>query len=89
MTNNDNQPLATPDKLGFLIKPPSLRGIPYWLTYLLAAVGLVYLTYPSLGFFELIPDVVPVIGHLDESVAFTMLWYGLVEFFEGRKFRKL
>jgi len=36
---------------------------------------------------ELIPDNLPLAGNLDEGAAFTLLWYGLVEFFEGRKFR--
>ena len=39
--------------------------------------GLAYLTYPSLGLFELIPDAVPVFGHLDEAGATTLLLLGL------------
>jgi hypothetical protein len=48
----------------------------------LAAVALIYLMYPSLGIFELIPDAIPVIGSLDEATATiilinTLRYYGL------------
>lgn len=48
----------------------------------LAAVALIYLIYPSLGVFELIPDAIPVIGSLDEASATiilvnTLRYYGL------------
>ena len=39
----------------------------------LAAVALIYLIYPSLGVFELIPDAIPVIGSLDEASATLIL----------------
>lgn len=35
----------------------------------LGLVGAVYLVYPSFGFIELIPDVIPFIGNLDEAGA--------------------
>jgi hypothetical protein len=48
----------------------------------LGALALVYLMYPSLGVFELIPDAIPVIGSLDEATATiilinTLRYYGL------------
>ncbi len=48
----------------------------------LAAVAALYLVYPSLGVFELIPDAIPVIGSLDEASATLILvntfrYYGL------------
>ncbi len=70
---------------GPMTKPMSRRGIPKWITYILSLVGFGYLLYPSLGVFELIPDIIPFVGHLDESVAVMLIWYGLVEFFEGRE----
>lgn len=47
---------------------------------LFGAVGAVYLLYPSLGFFELIPDAVPVFGSLDEAAA-TMLVISALAYF--------
>ena len=44
------------------------------------AVGVLcvlYLIYPSLGIFELIPDSIPIVGSLDEAAATTGLWIAL------------
>lgn len=79
--NVDNQ------KVGMLTTPLSYRGIPVWLVYLASVAGIVYLLNPTAGVFEFIPDNLPLVGNLDESVAAFLLWYGLVEFFEGRKGR--
>lgn len=35
----------------------------------LGAIGVVYLMYPSLGVFELLPDALPIIGSIDEATA--------------------
>jgi hypothetical protein len=48
----------------------------------LAAVAVIYLMYPSLGVFELIPDAIPLIGSLDEATATliilnTLRYYGV------------
>ncbi|HRV96812.1 MAG TPA: DUF1232 domain-containing protein [Anaerolineae bacterium] len=71
--------------MGPLTTPPSTRGIPSWATYLAAVVGMVYLLNPTGGLIEIIPDIIPIVGNLDEGVAMVLIWYGLVEFFEGRK----
>ena len=42
-----------------------------------AVLCVLYLIYPSLGIFELIPDAVPFIGSLDEMGATTGLLYSL------------
>ena len=45
-------------------------------SFIVAVLGLVsilYLLNPSLGVFELIPDVVPFVGNLDEGAAMTLL----------------
>lgn len=76
------------EKLGVLTTPLSLRGWPIWLVYLVAVLGLVYILNPTMGIFELLPDNLPIVGNLDEGAAFMMIWYGLVEFFEGRKYRQ-
>jgi hypothetical protein len=48
----------------------------------LGAVAAIYLVYPSLGVFELIPDAIPVLGSLDEASATVILlntlrYYGI------------
>ncbi|MCB0165317.1 MAG: DUF1232 domain-containing protein [Anaerolineae bacterium] len=62
-----------------------MRGIPRWITYLTAVLGLIYLLNPTGGVLELIPDIIPIVGNLDEGAAMLLIWYGLVEFVEGRK----
>jgi hypothetical protein len=74
--------------LGPLTTPPSSRGIPRWLTFLGALVGIIYILNPTAGLIELIPDNIPFLGNLDEGAAFLLMWYGLVELFEGRKYRQ-
>ena len=48
----------------------------------LGAVSLIYLINPTAGVFELIPDVIPIIGNVDEGTASLILisvlrYYGL------------
>ena len=75
------------DQLGALLTPLSRRGIPVWVTYVLAVIAFIYILNPTAGVLEILPDNLPFVGNLDEGVAFMLLWYGLVEFFEGPKFR--
>ncbi len=72
------------DKAVTLI-PLSSRGIPRWLIYLAALVGFAYLLNPTAGIIEAIPDNIPLIGNLDEGVATMLVWYGLLELFQGRR----
>jgi hypothetical protein len=91
MTGTDIQKPDQPtsmEQLGALLKPLSLRGLPAWLVYLAGVLGFAYILNPTVGIIEFIPDYLPFVGNLDEGVAFTFLWYALVEFFEGRKYRK-
>ncbi len=76
--NNDD------NKLSIFTVPPSYRGVPAWAVYLAAFLGFIYMLNPTAGFVELIPDNLPIIGNLDEGVAVLLVWYGLLEFFEGR-----
>ena len=76
-----------PEGWGVLTSPLSLRGMPVWLVYLAAILGTIYLLNPTAGFIELLPDNLPIVGNLDEGAAMLLIWYGLVEFFEGRKGR--
>ncbi len=41
--------------------------------FLLGFLMLIYLLNPTAGFFELIPDNIPIIGNLDEAAAMTLL----------------
>lgn len=87
----DPQPLpnmnsANPaDRLKMFTTPLSLRGWPIWLVYVAAVFGLIYVLNPTMGIFEFIPDNLPLIGNLDEGVAFLLIWFGLVEYLEGKK----
>lgn len=83
---NDEKELSTFVKR--LSEPLSKRGWPVWLVYTFAIIGLIYILNPTFGIFEFIPDTIPVIGNLDEGVAFMFILAGLVEFFEGKKNRK-
>ncbi len=40
---------------------------------LVGLISLAYLVYPSMGWFELIPDAIPFIGSLDEASATALL----------------
>jgi hypothetical protein len=61
---------------------------------LFGALGAVYLINPTAGFFELIPDNLPVVGNLDEAAAVLLLISCLAYFgidlggLLGRKSRK-
>ena len=88
----DIQPEGSPNEtngmteLSSWLKPLSQRGIPVWLVYLAALLSFVYILNPTAGTLEILPDILPIIGNLDEGVASILLWYGLVELFEGRKY---
>jgi uncharacterized membrane protein YkvA (DUF1232 family) len=71
-----------------LSEPLSKYGWPSWLVYLMAVIGVIYLLNPTLGIIEFIPDNLPIIGNLDESVAVMLVLAGIVEALEGRKYRK-
>ncbi len=71
-------------RLKFFTTPLSLRGWPTWLVYLGATLGLVYILNPSFGLIELIPDNFPLIGNLDEGVAFLLMWFGVIEYLMGK-----
>jgi len=76
---------SNPEKVKTLTTPLSSRGIPPWFIYLTGLVSIIYLLNPTAGIIELIPDNIPFLGNLDEGVAALLIWYALVEFFEGRK----
>lgn len=85
MSNIDN---SSSDRRGsFMTVPLSERGFPRPIVFILSFFGVAYLTYPSLGIFEFLPDALPVVGHLDEGGAYLLLWYGLLEVVEGRRRR--
>ncbi len=71
-----------------LSEPLSKHGWPSWLVYLLGLIGLIYILNPTAGVLELIPDPIPIVGNLDESVAVMMILAGIVEGLEGKKYRQ-
>ena len=89
-----SEQLPTPNdekKAGFiraLSEPLSKYGWPSWLVFLLAIFGVIYLLNPTAGILEFLPDNLPYIGNLDESVAVMLVLAGIVELLEGKKYRK-
>ena len=71
-----------------LTEPLSKYGWPSWLVYTMAVIGAVYILNPTFGLLEFIPDNLPIIGNLDESVAVMLILAGIVEALEGKKVRK-
>jgi hypothetical protein len=84
MNQPNNQYPGSSLKL-FLTPLSKQKGWPVWMIYLLALFGVIYVLNPTGGFIEFLPDNLPIIGNLDEGVAYLLVWYGVVEFFEGRK----
>lgn len=72
----------------FLTTPLSARGVPVRLVYTMAVVGGLYLLNPTAGILEIIPDTFPIIGNLDEGGATMAVWYGLLEYLEGKRRRR-
>ncbi len=69
--------------------PLTKMGWPAWLVYLLGVVGLVYVLNPGAGiFFEAIPDNLPIIGNMDEGLAYLFVWSALLELLEWRRIRR-
>jgi uncharacterized membrane protein YkvA (DUF1232 family) len=87
MSTDSSGPKNQLKELNSWFKPLSQYGIPVWVVYLAALLSLVYILNPTAGMIELIPDMLPIIGNLDEGVASVLVWYGLVELFDGRKYR--
>lgn len=57
------------------------------LLYLTGIVGLLYLLNPTMGFLELIPDNLPVVGNLDEGAAAILVWNAIQTIRSARKAR--
>jgi len=60
-------------------------GLPRWLVFVLSALGFLYILNPTFGLIEFIPDNLPIIGNLDEGVAFLLVMYGVLELMEGNR----
>lgn len=88
LTPNDQDDKQMSGFVKALSEPLSKYGWPTWLVYLLAIIGLIYILNPTFGIFEFIPDNLPIIGNLDESVAVMMVLAGIVEALEGHRYRK-
>lgn len=60
--------------------PLSFRGWPKWVVWALSAIGIIYVLNPTAGFLEFLPDNLPIIGNLDEGLAYMLIYYGIMEF---------
>ena len=74
-------PGARGSKLGQAQRAGNARLLPRLLLPLAGALALLYLANPAAGFFELLPDNLPLVGNLDEGAAVLLLtnvlaWYG-------------
>ena len=65
--------------------PLSSRGVPRWLILAFGILGFLYILHPTMGLIELIPDNLPIIGNLDEGVAFLLIMYAIRELVERKK----
>jgi hypothetical protein len=74
-----------PTQLKTFITPLSSKGWPTWVIYTLAVLGVIYLLNPTMGIFEFLPDNLPIVGNIDEGVAMLLVWFGVVEYFQGRQ----
>ena len=75
-------------KLNILNAPLSVQGVPVWMVMVLMVLGIIYLLNPTAGLLELIPDTLPFVGNLDDATAAILVWKGLQEIIEGRKYRR-
>ena len=60
--------------------PLSFRGWPKWVVWALSAIGVLYILNPTAGILEFLPDNLPIIGNLDEGLAYMLINYGIMEF---------
>lgn len=88
LPSNDPQKRELSGFVKALTEPLSKYGWPSWLVYTMAVIGVVYILNPTFGLLELIPDNLPIIGNIDESVAVMLILAGIVEALEGKKYRK-
>jgi uncharacterized membrane protein YkvA (DUF1232 family) len=63
------------------------NSFPSWLIYLFSFIGVIYLLNPTADIIELIPDNIPIIGHLDEAAAAFLVWQGINKYIKSRKSR--
>lgn len=75
-------------KKSFNFRPLTSYGFPRWLVFVMSAIGLLYILNPTFGVIEFIPDNLPVIGNLDEGVAFLLVMYGVLELMERKRNRE-
>lgn len=88
LTSQDQNKTELSGFTRFISEPLSSHGWPRWLVYALGVIGGIYILNPTAGIFELIPDVVPFVGNIDESIAVMLVLAGIVEAVEGRKLKR-
>lgn len=81
------KPSSQPETIRFFNGPLSQYGLPSWMVYVLGIIGAIYLLNPTAGIVELIPDITPIIGNLDEGLAMVLVMAGISEAKANRKNR--
>jgi uncharacterized membrane protein YkvA (DUF1232 family) len=66
---------------------PNDKKLPLALVVITGIVGLLYLLNPTMGFLELIPDNLPIVGNLDEGAAAVLVWNAIQTLRTARKSR--
>lgn len=87
ITPQDQPSTRQPETIKIFNGPLSQYGLPSWLVYILGAIGAVYLLNPTAGILELIPDLTPFVGNLDEGLAMMLVLTGVAEAKSARKNR--
>lgn len=75
--NESNNPYASPPGQGAKTGGSIVKAI---IAAVVGIVSAIYLINPTFGFFELIPDNLPVVGNLDEATATALLLSSLAYF---------
>ena len=88
VNSNDSKDQLNNKDLNLFNAPLSAQGVPAWLVMVLMVISIIYLLNPTAGIIELIPDTLPFVGNLDDATAVILIWKGIQEIVEGRKYRK-
>ena len=88
MSEQNSTEKGSEKSLNLLNAPLSAQGVPVWLVMVLMGIGILYLLNPTAGLLELIPDNLPLVGNLDDAAAAILVWKGIQEILESRKYRR-
>lgn len=87
ITPQQKSPSPQPETIKIFNGPLSQYGLPSWLVYILGIIGAIYLLNPTAGLLELIPDMTPIVGNMDEGLAMMLVLTGVAEAKTAKKNR--